>query len=143
MVKRTKRQTHLKQARAAKKQKSGGEQGDAGRAPPWMSDLSLPQGNQGTQHQTEPGPSRPHQGQEDLPRQTEREEAPPAPQRTNVRAEPPAPLPLPVGRRPFPLHFSTAHRLKPFTAKCSKCGARHWLEERTSGSAMQSPEFSM
>jgi hypothetical protein len=46
-------------------------------------------------------------------------------------------------RQSLPLRFSAVHHLKPFTAKCSKCGAKHWLEEKRSGSSMQYPEFSM
>ena len=52
---------------------------------------------------------------------------------------------LPVARRPLWFHFSAVHRLKPFTAECSSCGAKHWPEEKTgvAKSTLQNPKFSM
>jgi len=96
------------------------EQGDAERTPLQERDLNLPQGNQGPQH----------------PRQA------PAPQPQHQEGSPAPPI-LHVARRPLLPHFSVVHHLKPFTAKCSKCGAKHWLEERASKSSMQNAEFSM
>src|SRR5688572_11069162 len=48
-----------------------------------------------------------------------------------------------VARQPLPPQFSLIYQLKPFTAICSECGARHWVEEKTSGSSIKKPKFSM
>jgi len=48
-----------------------------------------------------------------------------------------------IGRQPLTLQFSSLQRLAPFTAQCSKCFAKHWIEERTAKSTMQNPVFSM
>jgi hypothetical protein len=42
-----------------------------------------------------------------------------------------------------PTSLSPRHKLKPFDVECQHCGARHWIEERTSTSTVASPEFSM
>src|SRR5215510_11179269 len=49
----------------------------------------------------------------------------------------------PVARQHLPLGFSAVHCLKPFTATCPKCSAKHWIEERTTNSSIQNPQFSM
>ncbi len=80
--------------------------------------------------------------------------APPAPPAPPTPPTPPPPIPAPpipappvapipyAARQHLPPHFSVVHHLKPFTAKCSKCNAKHWLEER-SRSPIQNAKFSM
>jgi hypothetical protein len=50
---------------------------------------------------------------------------------------------LKIAQQPLPFQFAAIQQLKPFSATCSKCSAKHWIEERTSSSSMQNPVFSM
>jgi hypothetical protein len=64
-------------------------------------------------------------------------------EQTTLRRHRPIRNRQPIGRQQLQRHFSAVHRLERFSAKCPKCEAKHWIEEKTANSSIQNPEFSM